>query len=96
VKRIWIAVVLVVLLAGVLVSGCSAKKVDTAAQQRAECFQNQRNIKLAMDALYADSQMYPPVATVAEKLGAKCPSGGTYQFDPTTATLSCSVHGKSQ
>ena len=40
-----------------------------------------------------DTGVYPDVASVVAQLHAKCPSGGTYSFDPNTNVVSCSVHG---
>ena len=95
-KRLGIVVLLGALLAAVLatvlLSGCSAGASDTAAEQKAQCFQNEKLIKVAMDVFYADSQMYPPIASVVTKLDVKCPAGGVYSFDPNTDTVSCSVH----
>jgi hypothetical protein len=93
VKRVWIAALVLAALATPLLAGCSATKTDTSAQQKAECAQNQRMIRLAMDAVYADTQVYPSIDTVVQKADVKCPSGGTYTYDPTTNTVSCSVHG---
>ena len=92
-KRRGFAVLLVVLLATALLSACSPRAADKAAEQKAQCFQNERLIKAAMDVFYADSQMYPPIADIVKKLDVKCPAGGTYSFDPNTDTVSCSVHG---
>ena len=81
----------VALLAG---AGCgpTALSADVAKQ---ECFANQAKIKTMFDVFYADSGEYPPIGIVVQKLGVKCPSGGTYRFDPKTLTVSCSVHGHS-
>ena len=86
--------ILVVLAAATMLGGCSSKPAaPTVAQTQAACFENQTHIKQAMDLFYADSQMYPPIETVVEKLHVACPSGGTYSFDPDTNTVTCSVHG---
>ena len=88
-----VAALLAVVLATVLLSGCSAGDGDAAAEQKARCFQNEKLIKVAMDVFYADSQLYPPISSVVTKLDVKCPSGGVYSFDPNTDTVTCSVHG---
>ena len=73
--------------------GCGPSKAQIAAQQKQECFDNQSRIKMAVDLVYADTGIYPSVTDAASKLGAKCPAGGTYTFDPGTDTVSCTVHG---
>ena len=75
------------------VVGCAPSKAAVAAQQREQCFANERNIGMAMGAIHADSGIYPDVQDAASKLGAKCPAGGTYTFDQDTAVVSCSIHG---
>ena len=84
---------LLLLVMGLSLSGCAPSKVEVAAQQKQACFANQRQIKTAIGIVHADSGIYPDVATVVAKLGLKCPSGGTYSFDPDTDTLTCSIHG---
>ena len=84
--------IVAVLLLAVL-AGCAPSKAQVAEQDRQQCFANEQQIKMAMDAVYADSDIYPNVADVVAKLGVKCPDGGTYSFDPNTDTVSCSVHG---
>ena len=93
VKRRAMALLLVALLTLPVLSACSASKSDVAADQKAQCFQNEKLIKVAIDVFYADSQMYPPIASVVTKLDVKCPAGGVYSFDPNTDVVSCSVHG---
>ncbi len=89
-----VVAVLAALAAGMMLGGCVSKPVAlTAAQTKAQCFENQSRIRQMMDLFYADSQTYPPVETVAEKLHVACPSGGTYSFDPDTDVVTCSVHG---
>ena len=86
-----VAVFSVALLAA---AGCSSKPAARSeVDKRAECAQNQTHIRQAMDLFYADAQMYPPIATVVEKLHVACPDGGTYVFDAKTETVSCTVHG---
>ena len=91
----WRAVLVAVLLilAGLGLAACGSSKADIAAQNKEQCFAYEKQIKMAMDIVHADSGIYPDVNDAASKLGAKCPSGGTYSFDPNTDTVSCSVHG---
>jgi len=79
--------------AGVGPTACGPSKADIAAQQKQECFDNESRIKTAMDLVHADTGFYPNVADAVRELGAKCPGGGTYTFDPNTDTVSCTVHG---
>ena len=72
---------------------CGPSKADIAAQHKQECFDNEARIKTAMDLVHADTGFYPDITDAASKLGAKCPDGGTYTFDPNTDTVSCTVHG---
>ena len=88
------ALAVVIVLSLLSVAGCSSKvATPDEAANRAVCANNQARIRQMMDLFYADAQMYPPIATVVEKLHVKCPDGGTYLFDQNTATVSCSVHG---
>ena len=73
--------------------GCGPGKAAVAAQQREQCFANERNIAMAIGAIHADSGLYPDVQDTANKLGAKCPAGGTYTFDQASGVISCSIHG---
>jgi hypothetical protein len=81
------------LLATLVLAACAPSKADLAAQQRDQCFANEAQIKMAMDLVHADTGFYPDIKDTVAKLGLKCPSGGTYTFDPNTDTVSCSVHG---
>ena len=84
------AVLLIVALGPI---ACSPSKAQLAAQNKEQCFAYEKQIKMAMDIVHADSGIYPSVQDTASKLGAKCPSGGTYSFNPQTDTVSCSIHG---
>ena len=89
-----IAPVVALLLAAALgLVACGGGRAGVAAQNKEQCFAYEKQIKMAMDLVHADSGLYPSVQDAASKLGAKCPSGGTYSFDPKTDTVSCSVHG---
>jgi hypothetical protein len=92
-RRIMFAVLAMILCTTVALSACAPSKEKVAEQQRQECFSNEQKIKTAMDLEHADSGFYPDVNAVAKALGVKCPSGGTYIFDPNTDTVSCTVHG---
>lgn len=94
VARRFALVSLALMLCAVALLACSPSKQQVAEQQRQECFANEQRIKTAMDLVHADSGFYPDVQDAAAKLGAKCPAGGTYVFDPNTDTVSCSVHGR--
>ena len=83
---------ILILTIGLGVAAC-APAPPSAAELKAQCFQNQTLIAAEMNLFNADSGMYPPIATVVEKMGLKCPSGGTYSFDGKTLEVSCSVHG---
>jgi ABC-type oligopeptide transport system substrate-binding subunit len=74
-------------------AGCGPSKADVAAQQKQECFANERQLKTAIDLVDADTGFYPTIADVVSQLHVACPAGGTYSFDPSTDTVSCSVHG---
>jgi hypothetical protein len=75
------------------VGGCAPSAADVAAQHKEQCFANQRQIKMAIGLVNADSGLYPDINNVVAELKVKCPDGGTYAFDQKTATVSCSVHG---
>jgi hypothetical protein len=92
VRRI-VLVMMLLTVASIALVACGPSKAEVAAQQKEQCFTSQRQLKLALGVIYADSGIYPDVQDAANKLGAKCPSGGTYSFDPSTDTVSCSVHG---
>ena len=91
------ALLLAVVVAGAVgLAGCAGGKADPAASVAAnkeQCFANMRQIKMAMDLIYADAGIYPSVTDSAKKLDVKCPSGGTYSFDSAKDVVSCSVHG---
>jgi hypothetical protein len=74
-------------------SGCGPSPGEIAAQHKAQCFANQRQIKMAIDLVNADSGIYPDVQNVVKELKVSCPDGGIYAFDPNTNTVSCSIHG---
>jgi len=73
------------------VTAC-APPSPTPAEQKAACFTNEKLAGAEMKLFYEDAGIYPPIATVVEKLHVKCPSGGTYSFDEATGIVSCSVH----
>lgn len=81
-----------VLICSALVA-CAPSKAEVAAQQKDQCLANERQIKTAIDLVNADTGVYPDINDVVAKLHVKCPSGGTYSFDPNTNTVTCSVHG---
>ena len=89
--------VLVILLCAVLgLVGCGPKVSAAdklAAEQRAQCFQNQGVVLQTMKLFYADSGTYPPMDIVLSKIKASCPAGGKYTFSETTEKVSCSIHG---
>lgn len=90
----WIVVVLVAALAlGAILTACAPSKEQIAAEQRDQCFANQLKIKVAIDAVYADTGAYPDLNDVIGKLNAQCPSGGTYSYNAETGAVPCSVHG---
>ncbi|MDR3685511.1 MAG: hypothetical protein P4L93_00905 [Coriobacteriia bacterium] len=91
IARLSLAVVLA--LAALSVVACGPSKAEIAQQQKDECFATMSQMKLAIDLVNADTGVYPDVASVVAQLHAKCPSGGTYSFDPNTNVVSCSVHG---
>ena len=95
-RRFWVAIALVTIIGMPVLSACTPSKVDVTAEQKTQCYQNERLIKTAMDLFFADSQMYPPLEQVVTKLDAKCPSGGTYTFNEKTDVVDCSVHGHPQ
>jgi hypothetical protein len=76
-----------------LLTACSPSKEQVAADQRDKCFANQLKIKVAIDAVHADTGVYPDLNDVIKQLDAKCPGGGTYSYDAGTGAISCSVHG---
>jgi hypothetical protein len=91
--RLAVCLALVLALAAVTLLACGPSAAEKAAQDRDACFANQTQIKMAMSVINADTGVYPEITSVTTKLDLKCPSGGTYSFDPTTATVSCSIHG---
>ena len=86
-------VVAALLLVALGLVACGPSKAQLAAQNREQCFAYEKQITMAMNLVHADSGIYPSVQDAAKELGAKCPSGGTYSFDPKTDTVSCSIHG---
>ena len=89
-----LALVICLLLAGAFaLTACGPSKAEVAAQQKQDCFATESRIKTAMDLVHADTGFYPNVADAVRELGATCPAGGTYTFDPNTDTVSCTVHG---
>jgi hypothetical protein len=93
-RRVLLVALAALLLAAIALTACAPSKEKVAEQQRQECFANEQRIKTAMDLVHADTGFYPNVSDAADKLGLKCPAGGTYVFDPNTDTVSCSVHGR--
>ena len=78
-----------------VLAACGPSAAQVAAQQKAECFNHESQILTAINLVHADTGVYPDIASVLKQLpSAKCPSGGTYTFDPNTDTVTCSVHGK--
>jgi len=76
-----------------LVAGCGQSAAQKAAADRDECYANESQILSAINLEHADSGEYADVNLVAKTLNLKCPSGGTYTFDPNTDIVSCTVHG---
>jgi uncharacterized lipoprotein YajG len=75
-------------------TGCATKPtVATEADKKVTCASNQQKIRETMSVFYADSQIYPPIDTVVEKLNVKCPDGGKYLFNEDQVAVTCSVHG---
>ena len=70
-----------------------APAAPSAADQKAQCYTNETLISAEMQLFHADSGLYPPIATVVEKMHRTCPSGGIYRFDETSGVVTCSVHG---
>jgi hypothetical protein len=89
-KRIAASLLLIVVLGGL--AGCAPAK-PSAADLKTQCYANEALIGAEMKIFYADAGIYPPIATVVEKLQRACPSGGVYTFDEKTGVVSCSVHG---
>ena len=75
------------------VTACTPSKAQVAAEHREQCFNNEHQIKLAIDLVHADSGVYPDVKNVVAELKLRCPDGGTYSYDPNTDIVTCSVHG---
>jgi hypothetical protein len=80
------------LVVAVGVTACAPSK-PSVADTRAACFANEALIRDEMKLFYDDANIYPPISDVVDKMGLKCPSGGTYSFDATTGVVTCSVHG---
>jgi hypothetical protein len=91
VKRITVALMLTLVV--VLGATACAPSKPSVADTRAACFANQKLIAAEMDLFHADAGIFPPISDVVQKLGLKCPAGGTYSFDATTDVITCSVHG---
>ena len=91
VKRI--AMIALVLAMAFALTACGQSKAQIEAANKDLCFSHMRQIRMAMDVIYADSDEYPSVTDAAAKLGFTCPDGGKYSFDPNTNTVSCSIHG---
>jgi len=86
------ALVIVILLAAVIaLSACTQSSV--AAQQKAQCFANEKVIQTAMGLFKADSGLDAPLQDVLDSTHVVCPSGGTYSYDATTGIATCSIHG---
>jgi hypothetical protein len=88
---------LMIVLCAVLGSGGCGSKVSAAdklaAEQKAQCFQNQGVVLQTMKLFYADTGTYPPIDDVLSKIKASCPAGGKYTFSETTEKVTCSIHG---
>lgn len=90
----WVRVALLaVLVSSALVTSCGPSKEQVAADQRDRCFANQLKIKVAIEAVHADTGIYPDLNDVIAQLDAKCPGGGTYSVNANTGAVTCSVHG---
>jgi hypothetical protein len=85
------AVLLTLVIVGAL-AGC-APAGPTAAQLKEQCFANETLIGAEMKIFYADSGIYPPIASVVDTMKRACPSKGVYSFDEKTGVVTCSVHG---
>ena len=92
-RLIVMALSLVVVVAlGLPVVGCSQS--PSAAEQQAQCFQNEALLQTEMKLFTADTGgVEAPFATVIAKTHAVCPSGGKYSWDAATGIVTCSVHG---
>jgi hypothetical protein len=83
---------ILMLLAALGVAACTPA-APSAADVKAQCYANETLIGVEMKLFYADSGVYPPIATVVEKTRRACPSGGVYSFEETAGVVTCSVHG---
>ena len=83
-----------------LFSGVFQQANDTA--QKDSCFANERTIEGAWSTYQANGGSDTPadfdglmqiLVPQYIKAAPRCPSGGTYTFDPSTGQVSCSIHG---
>jgi hypothetical protein len=92
-KRAFIIAGLIVALLAVVASLTGCAQGPSAAQQKEQCFANERVIETMMKVFKADSGVDAPIKDVLDATHVVCPSGGTYSYDPTTGVASCSIHG---
>lgn len=85
-----LAIVVALLIVVLTLAGCAG---ISAADQKAKCFANISIMQTEMKLFNADSGLNAPFATVVEKTGSVCPSGGKYSYDAATGVVSCSIHG---
>jgi hypothetical protein len=85
------AILLAIVMLGA-VAACAPTR-PTAAELKERCVTNEKLIGMEMKLFYADSGIYPPIATVVSTMKRECPSKGTYAFDEKTGVVTCSVHG---
>jgi hypothetical protein len=92
-KRAIVTALLVVMAIAVVAAVAGCTQGSAAAEQKAQCFANEKIIQTAMGLFKADSGLDAPLQQVLDSTHIACPSGGTYSYDSATGIATCSVHG---
>jgi hypothetical protein len=79
-------------LGAMALSGCTST-AQIEAEQRDECYATQARIQAEMDQVHRAKGAYPDIGTLVTRLNVKCPTGGTYEFDPVAEKVLCTKHG---
>ena len=85
------SIIVFLLLVVITIAGCA--QGPTAAQQKAQCFANEKIIESEMVMFKADSGLDAPIQDVLNATHVVCPNGGVYSYDPATGVATCSIHG---
>lgn len=85
------SIIVFLLVVALAVAACA--QGPTAAQEKAQCFANEKVIETEMRLFKEDSGLDAPIQDVLNATHLACPSGGAYSYDPVTGVATCSIHG---